>query len=566
MARVSRKKQNLPTPAVDTPIRRWKTALYVRLSVEDNGKGSDSIENQTTLLEDYVALRSYLEKTALFVDNGYTGTDFLRPEFNRMMEAVKMGIVDCIVVKDLSRLGRNYIETSQFIEKVCPFFDLRFISVNDSFDTATVTSEGHLSASLSNIVNDFYAKDISRKVTTALQAKMERGDYIGNYAPYGYRKDPENKNHLLIDPETAPIVVQIFQWRAEGVSYMGINKKLNDAGILSPSQLKRERGVETNFNKKDRVILWNKHMITEILQNIVYIGHLAQKKGSQCLYGGIPYHITSEDEWIIAKNTHEPLLSEELFEKVQEINRAAVERTRANSGKYDHLPKAKNIYGKKFVCAECGAIMKLQRSISTKKDKVYFTFKCPTYAEHGTRGCSDVKIRKQDLDDAVFSFIKSQMEVFLDMEKTLHSLLAMKKAMIKQDNTVQEIRTLRQKLAQKQSLLSGMYVDLKEGLLSDAEYSHHKEIVMEDIRAIERNLSELEAPKNQTEEQITGEMKWKQLIRRFHDATEISEEMTDAFIETMKIHENGTLEIKLSYMDEFAALTKTCEKIRKEVA
>ena len=125
---------------------------------------------------------------------------------------------------------------------------------------------------------------------------MERGDYIGNYAPYGYRKDPENKNHLLIDPETAPIVVQIFQWRAEGVSYMGINKKLNDAGILSPSQLKRERGVETNFNKKDRVILWNKHMITEILQNIVYIGHLAQKKGSQCLYGGIPYHITSEDE------------------------------------------------------------------------------------------------------------------------------------------------------------------------------------------------------------------------------------------------------------------------------
>lgn len=477
-----------------------------------------------------------------------------------------MGIVDCIVVKDLSRLGRNYIETSQFIEKVCPFFDLRFISVNDSFDTATVTSEGQLSASLSNIVNDFYAKDISRKVTTALQAKMERGDYIGNYAPYGYRKDPENKNHLLIDPETAPIVVQIFQWRAEGVSYMGINKKLNDAGILSPSQLKRERGVETNFNKKDRIILWNKHMITEILQNIVYIGHLAQKKGSQCLYGGIPYHITSEDEWIIAKNTHEPLLSEELFEKVQEINRAAVERTRANSGKYDHLPKAKNIYGKKFVCAECGAIMKLQRSISTKKDKVYFTFKCPTYAEHGTRGCSDVKIRKQDLDDAVFSFIKSQMEVFLDMEKTLHSLLAMKKVMIKQDNTVQEIRTLRQKLAQKQSLLSGMYVDLKEGLLSDAEYSHHKEIVMEDIRAIERNLSELEAPKNQTEEQITGEMKWKQMIRRFHDATEISEEMADAFIETMKIHEDGTLEIKLSYVDEFAALTKTCEKIRKEVA
>ena len=222
-------------------------------------------------------------------------------------------------------------------------------------------------------------------------------------------------------------------------------------------------------------------MITEILQNIVYIGHLAQKKGSQCLYGGIPYHITSEDEWIIAKNTHEPLLSEELFGKVQEVNRAAVERTKANSGKYDHLPKAKNIYGKKFVCAECGAIMKLHRSISTKKDKVYFTFKCPTYAEHGTRGCSDIKMRKQDLDEAVFAFIKSQMEVFLDMEKTLHALLALRKARLKQNNTAQEIRMLRQKLAQKQSLLSGMYVDLKEGLLSDAEYSEMVEALRKEL-------------------------------------------------------------------------------------
>ena len=175
-------------------------------------------------------------------------------------------------------------------------------------------------------------------------------------------------------------------------------------------------------------------------------------------------------------------------------------------------------------------------------------------------------MRKQDLDEAVFAFIKSQMEVFLDMEKTLHALLALKKARLKQNNTAQEIRMLRQKLAQKQSLLSGMYVDLKEGLLSDAEYSHHKEVVMEDIRAIERSLSELEAPKIETEEQLTGEMKWKQMIRRFHDATEISEEMADAFIESMKLYVNGTLEIKLSYMDEFAALTKTCEKIRKEVA
>lgn len=566
MARVSRKKQNIPSTPADTSVRIWKTALYVRLSVEDNGKDSDSVENQTALLEEYVANHPHLKKVALFVDNGYTGTDFLRPEFNRMMEAVQAEMVDCIVVKDLSRLGRNYIETSQFIEKICPFYNLRFIAVNDNYDTATVTSEGQLSASLQNIVNDYYAKDISRKVTSALQAKMERGDYIGNYAPHGYRKDPENKNHLLIDPETAPVIRQIFEMRAEGISYMGICKKLNDAGIPSPGQLKIDNGIETNNNRKNRTILWNKHKITEILKDIVYIGHLAQKKGSQCLYGGIPYHITSEEEWIVVKNTHEPLISEELFEKVQQVNNAALERQKANAGKYDHLPKEKNIYGKKFTCAGCGAIMKLHRSFSTKKDKVYFTFKCPTYAEHGSRACSDIKMRKADLDEAVFTFIKSQMDVFIDMENTIRRLLAMKKAKLKQNNTQQEIKALRQKLAHKQSILSGMYVDLKEGLLSQEDYGHHREIITADIKALEIKLSEMESAKNETEEQLTGEMKWKFMIQRFYDATEMTAEMADAFIETMKLHEDGSLEIKLSYMDEFMALTSTCERLRKEVA
>lgn len=566
MARVSRKRQTPSAPVLDTSIRLWKTAVYVRLSVEDNGKDSDSIENQTAMIENYIASRAYLKKVAVFVDNGYTGTNFLRPEFHRMMEAVQAGLIDCVVVKDLSRLGRNYIEASQFIEKVCPFFDLRFIAINDGFDTATATSESQLSTAISNIINDYYAKDISRKVTSALNAKMERGDYIGNYAPYGYLKDPKNKNHLVVDPETSPIVTRIYLWRAEGMSYMGICKKLNDAGILSPSQLKRERGIETNFNQKARTILWNKHMITEILQSIIYIGHLAQKKGSQCLYGGIPYHVTSEDEWIVAKHTHEPIISEELYERVQKVNHAAAEKAKAAAGKYSNLPKAVNIYGKKFTCADCGSVMKLHRSFSRNRDKAYFTFKCPTYAEHGARGCSDIKIRKADLDDAVFAFIKSQMDVFLDMEKALQALLTAKKAKQNRSGTAREIRALRQKLAHKQSLLKDMYVDVKQGLLSETDYCYHKQIVLADIQAMELQISELELEKSEVQNMATGEMKWKQLIRKFYDATEISTEMADAFIESMKLQEDGTLEIKLSYMDEFAALTQSCEKIRKEVA
>ncbi|MCD8097387.1 MAG: recombinase family protein [Lachnospiraceae bacterium] len=566
MARVSRKKQNLSTSNVDTAARIWKTALYVRLSVEDNGKNSDSVENQTTLLEEYVAGHPHLERIALFVDNGYTGTDFLRPEFTRMMEAVQAGIVDCVIVKDLSRLGRNYIETSRFIEKVCPFFGLRFIAVNDNYDTATVTNEGQLSASLSNIINDYYAKDISRKVTSALRTKMERGDYIGNYAPHGYQKDPENKNHLIICPETAPVIRQIFELRAGGMSYMGINKKLNDAGIVSPGQYKKNNGIKTNRSNTARTILWNKHMITQILNDIVYIGHLAQRKGSQCLYKGLPYHITDKENWIVVENTHEPLISVELFEKVQEINRQAMETTKANSGKYDYLPKAQNIYGKKFICAECERIMKLTRSINHEKTKAYFTFKCPTFAEHGANGCSDVKMKKEDLDEAVFAFIKSQMEVFMDMEQNLRRLLAMKRSKLKQSGNQQETTAIKQQLEKKRSLLSDLYVDLKAGFLSQDEYGHHKEIITSDIAALELKLAELQSAKIETEEQLTGEMKWKFMVQRFHDATEISADMVEAFVESIKLHEDGTLDIRLSYMDEFASLMATNERLRKEVA
>lgn len=566
MARVSRKAKAANAPAQNTAVRIWKAALYARLSVEDNGKDSDSIENQLAYMEEFIGSRPYLQKAAVFADNGYTGTDFLRPEFTRMMEAVQNGLVDCVIVKDLSRLGRNYIETSQFVEKLCPFYGLRFIAISDNYDTATVTSEDQLSASLTNIVNDYYAKDISRKVRSALQSKMERGDYIGNYAPHGYIKDPDNKNHLLVCPETAPVIRRIFEMRASGMTYGTINRRLNAEGVISPSQYKKEHGVKTNNNQKDRVILWNKHMLTEILSNVVYIGHLAQRRTTQCLYAGIPFGQADEADWIVAKKTHEPIISEELFEAVQEINRATAQTQKANSGKYDHLPKRENIYSGKFFCESCGAKMKLVRSFNRDKTKAYFTFKCPTYAEHGSKGCTDVKIRMEDLDTTVLAFIKSQMGLFVSMEDTLRVLLAMKKSKLKQNRIPDEIRSVRQKLSNKKSLLGNLYVDLKDGLLSQEEYSNHREIISSDIEALQIRLSELEATQEDTEAKITGEMKWKRLVRKYGDAKELNAEMVTAFVERIQIRSDSSLDINLNYMDEFETLLSKNQKLRKEVA
>lgn len=569
MARPAKRRQQaaeIQVPAAEQFSVIHKTAIYARLSREDNLNQSDSIENQLSLLHDYVGNRPYLQLVGTYIDNGYTGTDFDRPEWQKLMEAVRAKEVDCIVVKDLSRLGRNYIETGEFLEKICPFFGIRFIAINDNFDTDTTEASGQLSVSLSNIINDYYAKDISRKVSSALRSKMENGEFIGSWEKYGYLKDENNKNQLIINPETAPVVKQIFLWRSEGMSYMGINKKLNDSGIPSPGQYKANRGIVTNNNQKDRVILWNKHMVTEILKDITYLGHLAQRKGSQCLYAGISFHRTEEQDWIVVENTHEPIIEQELFDKVQAINNAAAEKAKTNSGKYDHLPKAVNIYGKKFTCADCGSVIKLVRSFSTKKDKVYFTFKCPTYAEHGTRACNAKKMRKADLDEAVLSAMKAQLDLFVDMQDSLHRLLAMKKAMANQSQQKDEIKSLKKKLDHKKGLFSGLYRDLREGLITDEDYAQAREIILADIDRMEKQLSELEGTTTRFEEQLRGEKKWAELVRKYHNATEVTAEMVDVMIASMKMNEDSSLEITFNHMDEFKAIYDTIEILRKEVA
>ena len=177
MARTSHKQQNPSlSQSYSEKTALYNVAIYARLSVEDNGKNSDSIESQISYLEDYIAKDPTMRKAAVFIDNGFTGTNFMRPEFQRMIDTARLGKINCVVVKDLSRLGRNYVETGEFLEKVCPFIGLRFIAVNDNYDSEALTSNSGLAASLSNIINDFYAKDISRKVFSALRTKMENGE------------------------------------------------------------------------------------------------------------------------------------------------------------------------------------------------------------------------------------------------------------------------------------------------------------------------------------------------------------------------------------------------------
>ena len=560
MARVSRKQGAAKTQTGEENI--YKAGIYLRLSVEDNGKKeADSMENQKKMLLGYVAERPYLVLTDIYTDNGHTGTDFDRPEFNRMLSDVRNGRINCIVVKDLSRLGRNYVESGNYLEKIFPFLNVRFISVNDHYDSASLTSGEELGASLKNVVNDIYAKDISRKVSSTMKAKRLRGEYIGNYAPYGYLKDPKNRNHLIIDPEIAPFVVEIFEMRAEGLGITAIARRLNERDVPSPGRLRYERGILTNNNKAGSGLLWNRHVLTDLLKNVAYIGNLEQGRSTSCLYKGVAFH------WAVG--THEPVITCELWERVQTVNEKKAREAKNTYGKYAGLPKRENPYGSLLRCADCGRVIKQVHSYSTSKKSgtsIYYNYKCPENIELGETACPKKNIRAAELDEAVLRTIQKQMEVFLDTQKVLKQLIAMEKEKSKRTAPLARIQEIQSGINKYKDLCTSLYVDLKEGLLSQDEYVYAKQKYAVELECLEQELTELKRIRTKTERTGEGEKKWEQLIAKYYHTKKLTPVMVQAMVEEIRLYADKSIDISFKYMNEFEALMQECERIREEVA
>ena len=277
MARKSRK-NTAQTPAVKTGMKVWKAALYIRLSVEFNGQRGDSLETQKKIMESFAALHPDIQVSGIYTDNGITGRTFERAAFQQMLADVEAGKINCIIVKDLSRLGRSTIDTGYYIEKYFPVRQVRFIAVNDQYDSEADQNSGeHIILPFKNMVNEAYAADISRKVRSQTRQSMKSGDYVGARPPYGYRKDPENCHKLIVNEETAPAVRDIFQWAADGVSLNRIATRLNEQGIITPGFYL----VKCGLIKPSRLMgsgNWQTWTITKILADEVYVGDMVQGK------------------------------------------------------------------------------------------------------------------------------------------------------------------------------------------------------------------------------------------------------------------------------------------------
>ena len=564
MARTKRK-TNPVIPAVEAPAqaqKQYRAAAYVRLSVEDSGKpGADTIEGQKNLLLRFIEDDPTLTLYGLFCDNGRTGTDFDRPQFEKMMEEVRKGHIDCIVVKDLSRFGRNYKETGNYLERIFPFLGVRFIAVNDGFDTLTAQrgADGYL-VPLKNLINEVYSKDISRKSGSALAAKQKNGDFIGAWAPYGYRKREDDPHKLELDEATAPVVRQIFRWRAEGVSVTQIARRLNDSGVPSPSAYLYNTGVCKT--EKYNGVIWYVQTVKNLLSRQVYIGHMVQGRKRQSFYENRGQYKKPREEWIVVENTHEPLIDRETFDKVQELARRKNAEYFENLGRFTHLENTENILKGLVCCADCKRPLVRYKNVSHEK-KLWYTFICPTHA-NDIGSCPLKNIREDALFPMLLQAIQTQIALAADMEALVRRLNGSPKYK-KQTATLQgRLDAAKRALKRCNGLYDSLYQSYVDQLMTEQEYMTLKRRYKAEAEEAERLIEALTC-RQAAEAAHTPENPFLAAFDSFRDADILTREMAQALIQRVYVDGDNNIEIVFRYRDEYKELCTYLERRQADV-
>ena len=546
MARKSRK-TTVAEPAVIKPVDKvYRAGLYARISVETERKReADTIGNQLQLLKDYVSEHSDLTVFDIYSDDDISGTDFIRPEFSRMMNDLRDGKIDCIIVKDLSRLGRNYLESGEYIEMVFPFFRCRFISVTDRFDTKY--QQADISVQLKNMANEMYAKDISRKICSTMRTIQDQGKFAGSRAPYGYRLDPADKHHLIIDEETAPIVKQLFELLAEGNTVHFVATTMNANGIPSPGRLLYERGIASTDHFKNSK--WYMQTVRRILQDEIYLGwmvsgkfrstyHSTGKKGSQ----PVP-----REEWIVTKGTHEPIVTEELFNKVQEYF-VRMKEEHGQTAVYNSKSKKASIFKGHLRCGECGQAMFLRNKHS--HGKVTAWYYCALHENYNSSYCVKKAVKKQDVEDIALKLIRTQIKLSTDAREMIIALNKKESSKTKHRIYSDQVRNVKKQIEKYMSLKASLYEDFANGVLSQSDYISMGQEYAQKADELRIFLAELEKEAQKYSQTYVMNGSWAQIIEQYQNAETLTEEMIDAFIDEMILYNNGHVEVKFRFKDE----------------
>lgn len=579
MARTSRKQSKKISDGMRSPQKEtgqqtvmekiYRTALYIRLSVLDSGKkDSDTVETQESLLRQFLEGKPCFSIFDVYVDNGETGVDFKRDEFERLMEDVRGGRVDCIIVKDLSRFGRNYIETGEYLEKVFPFLGIRFIAVNDGYDSADPAAADGLSLHLKNLVNDVYARDISAKISPALRGKQMRGEFIGAWAAYGYRKSKEDKHRLVIDPNTAQVVRDIFAWRLEGISYQKIARRLTEQGILSPGQYRYRQGIVKD--RKFAESLWQVETVKDLLANEVYLGHMVQGRKRESLFEGQKQKYLPREEWFIVKNTHEAIIDQKTFDEVQKLNSLKKKEYWQKQERFSGVENTENILKGIVYCGDCGRKLVRYKNIRENKRKkpqlhIWYNYICPNHAADQTL-CGFGSIRELELLDVVSEAVRVQISLAEDMEKQAAAFRFESPVRQERERMEVQIRETEAELKRTRKHRESLYDDYADNLMGERDYIYAQNRYKEKEAALQEQLLELNRSLQSIHEEEPSVNPWLKNMLRFREKTELTREMATALIEKITIYNSAALKIEFRFSDVFRQLEKTLSGKREGTA
>ncbi len=527
----------------------YNVAVYIRLSIEDRlyKNGSDSLSNQRELIYDYLEGKSDMKIYGVYCDNGETGTNFEREDFQRMMYDVYNGKVNCIVVKDLSRFGREYIEAGDYLDRIFPLIGVRFIAINDHYDNKVNPFD--ITVPIKNIINTLYARDLSRKSAAALRMKQANGEFIGTYAAYGYLKSPENKHKIIIDEETAPVVRQIFEWKAEGLSYAAICRKLYDMKIMPPMRYRYDKGIVKDKRGKDKVF-WRVETLKNMLENEVYIGNMVQGRRKSHFYDGKKETRTDKSEWIIVPNTHEPIVSKELFDKVQKILEERHISYHRNLGKYNKISNGNNLFKRKIVCGDCNTNLIRYKNARQSSKKARYTYICPIHSQF-PKQCEFLSIDEETLKNVVMRSINMQIGYLTNIEAMIEKASKSKAVRQKRIAITKEISDILSSISYIKASRVRTVTDYTRNLLDEDTYRTVMAEFEADLKIETKKLEIVNKQKDKLD-RLLSSTKWIAGLKKFTGSKKLTQEIVDAFIKKIRVYPDKKIEIEW-------ACTERCE-------
>ena len=525
-----------------TQNKIWNATLYLRLSRDDGDKEeSNSITGQRELLRDYISQRPELREYAVRVDDGFSGSTFERPSFQQMIEDVKAGRTDCIIVKDLSRFGRNYLDAGEYIEKIFPFLGVRFIAVNDNYDSlGDKKASDDLIMPFKNLINEAYCRDISVKIRSQLEIKRKNGQFLGSFAAFGYLKDEQNKNKLVVDQYAADIVRDIFKWKLEGVSPQDIADALNKLGVLSPMEYKRSLGMKfTTSFKTNAKALWSAGTVIRILKNPIYTGVLVQGKETTPSYKVHKRITKDESEWTVIEDSHEAIISKIDFDSIQKVLKCDTRRSPGG--------KAVGLFSGMVFCGDCGASMVRKTVPAGNKKYVYYI--CSAYKQD--KSCSPHRMRDIALEEIVLDSLKQHIRDVVDMSELLAITDTAPLRTAQAQKVQRQLDKKRAEYEKLQKLLMSLYENLADGIIDKEEYTRLKSSFAARADESEKQMDALREQLEDIHNHGTENVWMNEFIKR-QGLTSLDRAVVVALIDKILIHSNNVVEIIYRWQDEFA--------------